>query len=118
MCRDSVGPDGSRNRHPPEQGSLLAAPPPSQTGADLAADTDTEQVCSQGQEGAALFSICSNQLVSRGRKWVFNLHQSTVNTLPLSSDPGKGTEEQQTGVSGQEMLSDSGVKSGSGLQYF
>lgn len=51
-------------------------PPPPQRGADLAAGTDTEQVSPKGRKRPP----CSPQfvqirLVSRGRKWVFNLHQ-------------------------------------------
>lgn len=51
-------------------------PPTPPRGAGLAAGTDTEQVSPKGRKGP----LCSPQFVqirlaSRGRKWVFNLHQ-------------------------------------------
>ena len=59
---DSGGPRWRRNRVLPEPGSLWTTPLPSLRGAGLAAETDIEQVSSQGHKRAALFSsICSNQ---------------------------------------------------------
>lgn len=65
----------------------VSLPRPFLRGADLAAETDTEQVCSQGQEGAASFSsVRSDQAGLQGEKMVFSLHQSSVHTLPLQSN--------------------------------
>ena len=93
MCWDSVGPEsagtGVLSR------DLCRLPLPSSRQEQTWLHTRTQnRFAPKDRKGL----LCSPQfvqirLVSRGRKWVFNLHQSTINTLPLSSNPGKGTEE-------------------------
>ncbi|XP_077610991.1 BTB/POZ domain-containing protein 9 isoform X2 [Crocuta crocuta] len=63
-------------------------------GADLAAKTDTEQAFSQGQKGAALFSICSNQAGLQGGKMGLQSSSSPPLTPYLSNlTRAKGQEE-------------------------
>lgn len=102
-----MGSDSGACAQDPAPHRALSLPRHFLRGADLAAETDTEQVCSQGQEGAALFSsIRSDQAGLQGEKMVFSVHQPSVHTLPLQSHQAQSRREWVG--RGQAGLSDPG----------